>query len=154
MLSPLCRAIVTELAKLGAEVEEGRDYCVVHPPEAVKPGVSIDTYDDHRMVSKGRPLRRAFPLGAAVRGLRRRRDRAQRGHLLAYGLVRLRLSRSHLLDRPTGYVLLAGCLRRGARDHQRSRLHGEDLPDLLQRPGRAVRRCLRVLYRGENNAPV
>ncbi|CAM9626585.1 unnamed protein product [Ascophyllum nodosum] len=43
------RAIVTELGKLGAEVEEGRDYCVVKPPEAVKPGVAIDTYDDHRM---------------------------------------------------------------------------------------------------------
>lgn len=48
------RAIVTELGKLGAEVEEGRDYCVVHPPKAVKSGVAIDTYDDHRMVSKQR----------------------------------------------------------------------------------------------------
>ena len=44
------RAIVTELGKLGAEVEEGRDYCVITPPKAVKPGVAIDTYDDHRMV--------------------------------------------------------------------------------------------------------
>eukprot|EP00640_Fibrocapsa_japonica_P001111 CAMPEP_0113938608 /NCGR_PEP_ID=MMETSP1339-20121228/5021_1 /TAXON_ID=94617 /ORGANISM="Fibrocapsa japonica" /LENGTH=436 /DNA_ID=CAMNT_0000941797 /DNA_START=69 /DNA_END=1379 /DNA_ORIENTATION=+ /assembly_acc=CAM_ASM_000762 len=43
------KAIVTELSKLGAEVEEGRDYCVVHPPEEVKAGVAIDTYDDHRM---------------------------------------------------------------------------------------------------------
>lgn len=27
-------AIVTELRKLGAEVEEGRDYCVITPPKA------------------------------------------------------------------------------------------------------------------------
>lgn len=45
------RAIVTELGKLGAEVEEGRDYCVIKPPKAIKSGVAIDTYDDHRMVS-------------------------------------------------------------------------------------------------------
>ncbi|CBN78624.1 3-Phosphoshikimate 1-Carboxyvinyltransferase [Ectocarpus siliculosus] len=43
------KAIVTELGKLGAEVEEGRDYCIVTPPKAVKPRVAIDTYDDHRM---------------------------------------------------------------------------------------------------------
>ncbi len=43
------KAIVTELGKLGAKVEEGRDYCVVHPPAALKPNVAIDTYDDHRM---------------------------------------------------------------------------------------------------------
>lgn len=42
-------AIVTELGKLGAQVEEGRDYCVITPPAALKSGVSIDTYDDHRM---------------------------------------------------------------------------------------------------------
>jgi 3-phosphoshikimate 1-carboxyvinyltransferase len=42
-------AIVTELTKLGAVVEEGRDYCVITPPASVKPGVAIDTYDDHRM---------------------------------------------------------------------------------------------------------
>lgn len=40
---------MTELGKLGVEVEEGRDYCIVTPPEAVKPGVAVDTYDDHRM---------------------------------------------------------------------------------------------------------
>lgn len=44
---------MTELGKLGAEVEEGRDYCVITPPKAVKPGVAIDTYDDHRMVRLG-----------------------------------------------------------------------------------------------------
>lgn len=42
------KAIVTELGKLGADVEEGRDYCVIHPPAQVKPA-AIDTYDDHRM---------------------------------------------------------------------------------------------------------
>jgi 3-phosphoshikimate 1-carboxyvinyltransferase len=43
------KAIVTELTKLGATVEEGHDYCIVHPLESIKPGVAIDTYDDHRM---------------------------------------------------------------------------------------------------------
>lgn len=47
---------MTELGKLGAKVEEGRDYCIVTPPKAVKPGVAIDTYDDHRMVSFGSRL--------------------------------------------------------------------------------------------------
>lgn len=42
------KAIVTELGKLGAYVEEGRDYCVIRPPEQLRPA-SIDTYDDHRM---------------------------------------------------------------------------------------------------------
>jgi 3-phosphoshikimate 1-carboxyvinyltransferase len=41
-------AMATELRKLGAEVEEGRDFIRI-APRAVKPGVSIDTYDDHRM---------------------------------------------------------------------------------------------------------
>lgn len=43
------KAIVTELRKLGADVEEGRDYCVITPPNKVKEGVEIETYDDHRM---------------------------------------------------------------------------------------------------------
>lgn len=43
------KAIVTELRKLGADVEEGHDYCVIQPPAIVKPNVAIDTYDDHRM---------------------------------------------------------------------------------------------------------
>ena len=45
------KAIVAELTKLGATVEEGRDYCVITPPAggAVKSGVEIETYDDHRM---------------------------------------------------------------------------------------------------------
>lgn len=43
-------AIVTELRKLGATVEEGRDYCVITPPErGLARGVAVDTYDDHRM---------------------------------------------------------------------------------------------------------
>ena len=29
-------AIVTELRKLGATVEEGRDYCVITPPKKVR----------------------------------------------------------------------------------------------------------------------
>lgn len=43
------KAIVTELGKLGADVEEGRDYCIVQPLAKIKAGVDIDTYDDHRM---------------------------------------------------------------------------------------------------------
>jgi 3-phosphoshikimate 1-carboxyvinyltransferase len=46
------KAIVAELTKLGAHVEEGTDYCVITPPteaQGVKPNVGIDTYDDHRM---------------------------------------------------------------------------------------------------------
>ncbi|CAN8061830.1 unnamed protein product [Agarophyton chilense] len=43
------KAIVTELRKLGAEVEEGHDYCVITPPKTLREGVAIDTYDDHRM---------------------------------------------------------------------------------------------------------
>jgi 3-phosphoshikimate 1-carboxyvinyltransferase len=32
-------------------VEEGRDYCIITPPAGniLKTGISIDTYDDHRM---------------------------------------------------------------------------------------------------------
>lgn len=43
------KAIVTELSKLNVGVEEGRDYCIVTPTDDVRPGVHIDTYDDHRM---------------------------------------------------------------------------------------------------------
>ena len=44
------RALYTELSKLGAEVEEGEDYIVVHPlPALPSSRVEIDTYDDHRM---------------------------------------------------------------------------------------------------------
>jgi len=41
-------AMSTELRKLGAVVEEGRDYIVIDPPEVIK-SAAIDTYDDHRM---------------------------------------------------------------------------------------------------------
>ncbi|KAH7447562.1 hypothetical protein KP509_01G111800 [Ceratopteris richardii] len=41
-------AICTELQKLGADVVEGPDYCVITPPKSVK-STAIDTYDDHRM---------------------------------------------------------------------------------------------------------
>eukprot|EP00814_Leptocylindrus_danicus_P003679 CAMPEP_0116014968 /NCGR_PEP_ID=MMETSP0321-20121206/6567_1 /TAXON_ID=163516 /ORGANISM="Leptocylindrus danicus var. danicus, Strain B650" /LENGTH=485 /DNA_ID=CAMNT_0003484669 /DNA_START=85 /DNA_END=1542 /DNA_ORIENTATION=+ len=45
------KAIVAECTKLGATVEEYRDYCVIHPPEGNKlnDSVLIETYDDHRM---------------------------------------------------------------------------------------------------------
>eukprot|EP00927_Polykrikos_kofoidii_P042879 TRINITY_DN36926_c0_g1_i2.p1 TRINITY_DN36926_c0_g1~~TRINITY_DN36926_c0_g1_i2.p1 ORF type:complete len:480 (-),score=77.62 TRINITY_DN36926_c0_g1_i2:162-1601(-) len=43
------KAICTELAKLGAEVEEGRDFCIVQPLKRIREGVAVDTYDDHRM---------------------------------------------------------------------------------------------------------
>ena len=41
-------AMATELAKLGARVESGADWLVVHPLETPLPA-AIDTYDDHRM---------------------------------------------------------------------------------------------------------
>lgn len=41
-------AIVTELRKLGAQVEEGRDFCVITPPSQLQTA-EIETYDDHRM---------------------------------------------------------------------------------------------------------
>lgn len=56
------KAIVNELRKLGARVEEGEDYCVIEPPPpppqdgtaarrlpAINDDVVIETYDDHRM---------------------------------------------------------------------------------------------------------
>ena len=42
-------AMATELRKLGAQVEEGPDFLKIAPPGMLKAGVSIDTYDDHRM---------------------------------------------------------------------------------------------------------
>lgn len=41
-------AMATELRKLGAEVNEGRDFIEIDPPEHISPA-TIDTYDDHRM---------------------------------------------------------------------------------------------------------
>jgi 3-phosphoshikimate 1-carboxyvinyltransferase len=41
-------AMATELRKLGAAVEEGADYLRI-TPGPLRPGVAIDTYDDHRM---------------------------------------------------------------------------------------------------------
>jgi len=45
------KAIVAECTKLGATVEEYRDYCVIHPPKdnKINDNVLIETYDDHRM---------------------------------------------------------------------------------------------------------
>jgi 3-phosphoshikimate 1-carboxyvinyltransferase len=44
-------AMAKELRKVGATVEEGRDYLVVTPPlgSRLTPHAEIDTYDDHRM---------------------------------------------------------------------------------------------------------
>lgn len=41
-------AMATELRKVGARVEEGEDYIIVEPTDALK-HAAIDTYDDHRM---------------------------------------------------------------------------------------------------------
>eukprot|EP00546_Thalassionema_frauenfeldii_P007377 CAMPEP_0178911954 /NCGR_PEP_ID=MMETSP0786-20121207/9987_1 /TAXON_ID=186022 /ORGANISM="Thalassionema frauenfeldii, Strain CCMP 1798" /LENGTH=522 /DNA_ID=CAMNT_0020584469 /DNA_START=122 /DNA_END=1690 /DNA_ORIENTATION=- len=43
------KAIVAECTKLGATVEEFRDYCIITPPSVVNNRVEIETYDDHRM---------------------------------------------------------------------------------------------------------
>lgn len=42
-------AMATELRKLGAIVAEGPDFLKITPPMKLKPGVAIDTYDDHRI---------------------------------------------------------------------------------------------------------
>jgi len=41
-------AMATELRKLGADVEEGADFLRI-VPRPIRPGIRIDTYDDHRM---------------------------------------------------------------------------------------------------------
>jgi 3-phosphoshikimate 1-carboxyvinyltransferase len=41
-------AMAAELRKLGADVEEGADFLKISPG-ALRPGIAIDTYDDHRM---------------------------------------------------------------------------------------------------------
>ena len=41
-------AMATELGKLGAGVEAGADYLEV-TPRKLRPGIAVDTYDDHRM---------------------------------------------------------------------------------------------------------
>jgi 3-phosphoshikimate 1-carboxyvinyltransferase len=41
-------AMAKELRKVGADVEEGKDFLKITPGK-LKPGVAIDTYDDHRM---------------------------------------------------------------------------------------------------------
>ncbi len=42
-------AMATELRKLGAEVEEGRDYLRISPPKELNSNQKIDTYEDHRI---------------------------------------------------------------------------------------------------------
>ncbi|CAM6100792.1 unnamed protein product [Calypogeia fissa] len=41
-------AIRQEVTKIGAEFEEGLDYCIITPPASLT-DAAIDTYDDHRM---------------------------------------------------------------------------------------------------------
>ena len=41
-------AMATEARKTGANVEEGADYLIIHPPAIINHAV-IDTYDDHRI---------------------------------------------------------------------------------------------------------
>ena len=41
-------AMATELRKVGADVEEGKDFLKIMPGK-LKSGVAVDTYDDHRM---------------------------------------------------------------------------------------------------------
>jgi 3-phosphoshikimate 1-carboxyvinyltransferase len=41
-------AMATELRKVGATVETGRDYIIIDPPEKIE-AVEIDTYGDHRV---------------------------------------------------------------------------------------------------------
>ncbi|WP_018133258.1 3-phosphoshikimate 1-carboxyvinyltransferase [Effusibacillus pohliae] len=56
-------AVVTELRKLGVQVEEWEDGMRIHPAEQIVPA-EIDTYDDHRMAM-------AFALvGLRVRGVK------------------------------------------------------------------------------------
>jgi 3-phosphoshikimate 1-carboxyvinyltransferase len=42
-------AMATELRKVGAAVEEGKDFIKITPPATLTPNAVIDTYDDHRM---------------------------------------------------------------------------------------------------------
>jgi len=42
-------AMATELRKLGARVDEGRDWIRISPPKVFNSNQRIDTYDDHRM---------------------------------------------------------------------------------------------------------
>jgi 3-phosphoshikimate 1-carboxyvinyltransferase len=57
-------AMAKELRKLGALIEEGKDFIRITPPAtSLTPNAIIDTYDDHRMamcfslVSLGAPVR-------------------------------------------------------------------------------------------------
>jgi 3-phosphoshikimate 1-carboxyvinyltransferase len=42
-------AMATELRKFGAQVNEGKDFLEVIPSEFINDGVTVETYDDHRM---------------------------------------------------------------------------------------------------------
>jgi len=42
-------AMATELRKFGAQVHEGKDFLEVTPSEFINDGITVETYDDHRM---------------------------------------------------------------------------------------------------------
>jgi 3-phosphoshikimate 1-carboxyvinyltransferase len=61
-------AMVAELRKVGADVEEGKDFLKIFPPVKLKSDVLVKTYDDHRMAMSfslvalgGVPVRIADP---------------------------------------------------------------------------------------------
>jgi 3-phosphoshikimate 1-carboxyvinyltransferase len=61
-------AMATELRKLGAQVEEGRDFLKISPPQKIASNTTISTYDDHRIAMSfslvalgGVPVRIADP---------------------------------------------------------------------------------------------
>ena len=41
-------SLVSEHLRM-SQAEEGKDYCIIHPPEGGLRAAEIDTYDDHRM---------------------------------------------------------------------------------------------------------
>lgn len=194
-------AIVTELRKLGATVEEFRDYCVITPPKEVR-----EHFGGHmrKGLVDGSPWSPAYVLrhhasqggeagvqrcsamlgaglcrhgGWVVPGVGRR-SRGGSHVLHAASSLNLPLSLTssshanrsesttpickspdlppslpfppslpppllctgqaqrghrHVRRPPHGHDLLAGCMRRRARHHQRPLLHPQDLPHLLQR---------------------
>jgi 3-phosphoshikimate 1-carboxyvinyltransferase len=61
-------AMAAELSKLGAQVEEGRDFLKISPPKEIASNIKISTYDDHRIAMSfslvalgGVPVRIADP---------------------------------------------------------------------------------------------
>lgn len=55
-------ALQTELSKLGASVQSNADSITVEPSSEIKPGITIQTYDDHRMAMAFAPLAMKVPV--------------------------------------------------------------------------------------------